>query len=80
MTLDKLAEMVARGFSHMEDKMDKMVTKDDFDGFKNETAENFKKVRRDILAQGDRFVTKQAFDTHVTRFNALEAKVKSKLR
>jgi hypothetical protein len=62
-----------------------MVTKDGLDTFKEETSENFRKVdenftkvRRDILEIGDKYVSRDEFSKLVSRFNILEAKVKSK--
>lgn len=82
MTIEDLAAMTAKGFSSIEQKM---LTKNEFNSFKEESIQNFKrvdesliKVRRDILELGDRFVSKSEFDTFMIRFNALEAKVKGK--
>ena len=46
----------------------------------NDVDENFKKVRCDILDQGDRLVPKNEFDAHINRFNSLEEKVKTKAK
>lgn len=76
MTIDELAQMVARGFARQSAEFGGF--KNEMKAFKEETAENFKKVRRDILELNDRFVSKYEFDKLVSRFNILEAKVKSK--
>lgn len=75
MSIEDLALMVAKGFSSIEERM---VTKEELKEFKKETTENFVKVRRDILELSDRFVSRSEFDKFLSRFNALEAKVKSK--
>lgn len=89
--LENLAQMVARGFLSVEEKM---VTKEEFNKFKKEVdsrfddvdkkfkgvEENFHSIRRDILQVGDRFISRQEFEGLVTRFNNLEAKVKAKIK
>ncbi len=85
--LEKLAEMVANGFSHMEEKMDDMVTKEEFNTFKKKVAtrfdsvdESLEKIRADMLKLGDRFVSRFEFETLVSRFNALESERKTKAK
>lgn len=77
--LENLAVMVAKGFERQDEKfahIDERFTQIN-EQFKN-VDENFKKVRRDILEIGDRFVSRHEFEKFVSRFNALEAKVKGK--
>ncbi len=67
MTLDNLAIMVAKGFEQQDEKI-AMVD------------QNLQVIRRDILQIGDRFISRHEFDAHVSLFNALENKVKNKLK
>ena len=75
-TIEDLAVMVANGFERQDIKIEEL--KDDFKGFKKETAENFVRVRADILNLNDKFVSIHRFEELVSRFNTLEAKVKGK--
>ncbi len=91
MTLDKLATMVARGFAHLEKKM---VTKEEFNTFKKEVdsrfngvdkkfknvEENLQAIRRDMLKMSDQSISRHEFENLVTRFNALEIKVKGRVK
>ena len=91
MTLDKLATMVARGFAHLEEKM---VTKEEFNTFKKEVdsrfngvdkkfknvEENLQAIRRDMLKMSDQSISRHEFENLVTRFNALEIKVKGRVK
>jgi len=43
-TLETLAAMVSAGFSHVDERFDETVTKEDLDAFRQETEERFDKV------------------------------------
>lgn len=59
-TVDNLAIAVARGFENVDKRFERL--EGDFDQFKDETEDNFKKVRNDILEIGDKFVPWHHFD------------------
>lgn len=82
-SLDTLAVMVSRGFEQQSKKIDGLTKesnglKADLNGFRAETIESFKKVRRDILELNDKFVTRHEFDRVLSRLSILESKVKGK--
>ncbi len=62
--LEKLAMMVANGFARTDEKFEK-IEKD------------LQVIRRDILAQNDKFVSQDTFNT---RISSLEVKVKTKIK
>ena len=80
--LESLAIMTAKGFTNLESRISDveshMVTKIEFNKFKDDTTDSFQKIHRDIMSIGDRFVSRHEFDKFVSRFNALEAKVKGR--
>lgn len=64
MTLEKLAMMVANGFTRVDEKFEK-IDKD------------LQSIRGDILKQHDKFVSQEVF---TSRISALETRVKAKAK
>lgn len=62
-SIDRLAQITARGFSDADEKLEK---------FKTETSENFKSVRRDILSANDRFVPQ---DSYYKKISLMESRI-----
>ncbi len=78
MKIEDLAGMVARGFERVEEKIEDCATKEEMSRGFVEVEKTLNKVRLDILEVGDRFVSKHQFEELVSRFNILEAKVKTR--
>jgi len=78
-TIDDLALMVAKGFSSVENRIEKVENRIGKveEGLK-ELRENVKATRRDVLDIGDRFVPRYEFDNLLIRFGRLEQRVLGK--
>jgi tetrahydromethanopterin S-methyltransferase subunit G len=75
--LDNLAIVTAKGFNEVNLRLDAMENRlcsvenrlDTFETRLDSVDANIKSTRRDLLAQGDRFITRNEFDNHLMRFH-----------
>lgn len=74
MTIDDLAIMTQNNFERMDKRFEKIDTR------LTNLEEGQKKINRDILDIGDKFVPRSEFDNLVIRFNRLDEKVRTKLK